>query len=182
MRTSSFITILVAAIFGSLAQLSAADKIDGFNKLAAGETLQMRFTSRGCFHFYTYDVTFTRKGKPTASVVAVRLEWVGPDITYRDAEWQELGALTLSESDLSGLETLLAFYRSNTNSGCTTKDTIKISQIRDGKVIATEQFTDASGSAHEVKGVLTIPSLARRLPERKEKKSERDPHALYWSP
>jgi hypothetical protein len=31
------------------------------------------------------------------------------------------------------------------------------------------------------KGVLTIPSLARRVPERKEKKSERGVHALFWS-
>jgi hypothetical protein len=170
MRTLRFITPLVSAILCSLVHVSATDKIDGFTKLAAGDTLQMRFTSGGCFHFYTYDVTFTRKAKPTASVAAVRQEWVGAGTGYRDAERQELGELRLSKSDLSGLDALLAFYRSNTNRGCTTEDSIKISQIRDGKVIATEEFTDASCRAHDVKGVLTIPSLARRLPERKVKK------------
>jgi len=170
MRTSVFFAMLVSAVLCSLAQLSAGEKIDGFTNLAAGDTLLIRFTSGGCFHFYTYEVTFTGKVRPTAAVVGVRLEWVAAGTGYRDSERQELGELHLSESDVSGLEALLAFYRSNTNRSCSTEDSIKISQIRDGKVMATEEFTDASCRAYNVKGVLTIPSLARRLPQPKGKK------------
>lgn len=165
MRMTHLITMLASGILCSLAQSPVANTVDGFSKLAFGDTLQMRFTSKGCFHSYTYDVTFTRKVKPTASVTAVTLEWVGPGATYRDGKRRELGTLSLTESDLAGLDALLAFYRSNTNRNCTTKDSIKITWVRDGKVIATEEFTDPSCDADDLKGVLTIPSLAQRLPK-----------------
>jgi hypothetical protein len=173
MHRSRFIPILVSAILSSLAGASAADKIDGFAKLTSGDTLHTRFTSGGCFHFYTYDLTFTRTPKPTVSVVAVRLELDGPDPRggYRDAERRELGKVPLSESDLAGLDALLAFYRTNSAGGCTTYDGIKISQIHNGKVIATEQFIDASCKvcAGKVKGVLSIDSFVQRLPKRKDR-------------
>ena len=127
----------------------------------------MRFTSGGCFHFYTYDLTFTRTN---VSVATVNLEWIGPGENYRDGERRALGQLELSDADIVGLDTLLAFYRTNTAGGCTTKVEIKISQIRDGKVMATEKFVDSSCRAAAVKDVLTIQSLTRRLPNKKETK------------
>jgi len=169
MRTLRFFSILVSGILLSLAHALAVDKIDGFAKLTSTDTLQMRFTSGGCFHFYTCELTFTRTPKPTVSVVAVRLESPDPRGRYRDAERRDLGKLPLSEKDLAGLDTLLGFYRTNNSGGCTTVDSIKISQIRDGKVMATENFTDASCRASGGKGVLSIESLVRRLPEKKEK-------------
>lgn len=167
MNTPRFLAVLVLAVLCSLAVAFAAGKIDGFAGFAMGDKLQMRFTSGGCFHFYTYDLTFTRIPKPSVSVAAVRLELDGPGprASYRDAERRELGNLPLSDSDLAGLDTLLAFYRSNSVGGCTTYDGIKISQIHDGKVIATENFVDASCKLCDgmVKGAVSVDSLVQRL-------------------
>jgi hypothetical protein len=152
MNTSPFIPLLFSAFLSSLVHSSPPERIDGFAKLTLGDTLQVRFTSGGCFHFYTYDLTFTR----TNASVAV--------------ERRDFGKLELTDVDLAGLDTLLTFYRTNTFGGCTTEDEITISQIRDGKVIATEQLKDASCRASKVKDVLTIKSVARRLSQKKEKK------------
>jgi hypothetical protein len=152
MHTTRFFPLLFAAFLTSLVHCSAADRIDGFAKLASADTLQVRFTSGGCFHFYTYILTFTR----TNTLVAV--------------ERPDRGKLELADMDLAGLDTLLTFYRTNTAGGCTTQDKITISQVRDGTVIATEQLKDDSCRAYGVKGVLTIKSLARRFPEKKDKK------------
>jgi hypothetical protein len=164
-------TIAVLAILSLLAAASAAEKLDGFVKLTSADTLQMRYTSGGCFHFYTYELTFARTPNPNVSVVAVRLELDGPDpgARYRDAERRELGQLPLSKSDLAELDTLLGFYRTNRIGGCTTCDQIRISRIHDGKVIATEHFVDASCAVCDgrVKGALSIDSLVQRLPKRK---------------
>ncbi|MEI2725941.1 MAG: hypothetical protein V9H26_21225 [Verrucomicrobiota bacterium] len=151
MRTSRFIPILFAAFLSSLVHSSAADGIDGFTKLTSGDTLQVRFTSEGCFHFYTDVLTFTS----TNGSVAVVMGNLGKELTVKE---------------LAGLDILLAFYRTNTFDRCTTRNEITISQIRGGKVIATEQFKDASCRARKVKDVLTIEALSLSLPPKKDKK------------
>src|SRR5262245_30419635 len=93
MRTSRFISLALLAGLYPLAEASASDKIDGLARLSSGDTLQIRFTSSGCFHFFTYDLTFSRAPKPTVSVAAVRLELDSPEprARYHDAERRELG-------------------------------------------------------------------------------------------
>jgi len=154
----------------SQAQPISAYKIDTFSKLPPGDILQIRYTSGGCFHFFTYDLAFTRTNGPAVSVEAIRLELDGPDpgAKYRDAERRELGRLSLSNEELAGLDLLLRFYRTNTVSGCTTYDGIQISQVHDGKVIATEKFVDSSCATRYVNGLVSIQSITQRLPRRKE--------------
>ena len=60
-----------------------------------------------------------------------------------------MGDLVLSKEEVEGLDRLFAFYRSGPRSGCTTVDTISISQHRKGRLIAKEQFTDGSCSRLE---------------------------------
>ena len=170
MCRSLLATILVLATSFSVSHSCAGERIDGFTKLPASDILQMRYTSTGCFHFFTYDLTFTRSNNPAVSIAAIRLELDGPDpkARYRDAERRELGKIMLSGGDLAGLEVLLNFYRTNTVTGCTTRDGIGISQVRDGKVIATEKFTDGSCGTRYVNGLLSIQEIIQRLPRRKE--------------
>jgi hypothetical protein len=87
-----------------------------------------------------------------------------------DTEGREIGRLELSEADIAGLDALLAIYRTNIANGCTTTDKIMISQVRNGKVIASEQFTDSSCQASAIKDVVTIESLMQRLTDKKAKK------------
>ena len=152
MHTSRFIPLLFAGLLSSLVHSSAAVRIDGFAKLAPGDTLNVRFTSGGCFHLYTYVLTFTRTN---GSATVERLKQ---------------GKLELTDSDLARLDTLVTFYRTNTLGNCTTHDKITISQTRNGKVIATEDFKDDSCRVQQVKDVLTIRSRARRFPQAKDEK------------
>jgi hypothetical protein len=94
-------------------------------------------------------------------VATIGMEQVGPLDGSVEAR-RELGSVSLSQADLDGLDALLKFYRTNSLTGCTTKDKISISHVRAGKVIATEDFVDASCRSRRVKGVLTIPALLAR--------------------
>ena len=62
------IPILVSAMLCLPTKASAADQVDGFSNLPSGDTLQMRFTSEGCFHAYAYDLTFTRTPRSNVTV------------------------------------------------------------------------------------------------------------------
>lgn len=165
-------SILILMILSMPVKSSAGDQIGGFVGLASGDRLEVRFTSEGCFHFYACDLTFTRTGHAAVSIAAVQPRWEGAGKTYRYSERSELSRLSLSETDLKGLDALLSFYRTNTISGCTTRNSIKISQIHDGTAIATEKFTDASCSVEDgsVKGVLSIDALIRRVLKEKDRK------------
>ena len=140
-----------------------AGKVETFSQLRAGESLRIRFTSGGCFHFYTYDLTFEVTDGARVSVTSVELDWSQADRAYHDGTKANLGELSLSSADLAGLDALLAFYRTTSGGGCTKKDKIEICQLRDGHVIAREEFADGSCAASKVSGVLTIPALAHRL-------------------
>ena len=146
---------------------SAADKMDTFSKLPATDILQVRFVSRGCFHFSTHELTFRRGATSTVAVVSVLQEWSDATKQLSDVKREELGHVTLTDSDLKGLDELLRFYRSSPWGGCTTTDTITISQVRDGKTIATEQFTDSSCSTYQMKDVTTLAEVVRRLEKKK---------------
>jgi len=115
----------------------------------------------------THEFTFHRGATSTVAVVSVRQERTGAKKQSPDVKREALGHLPLTDSDLKGLDELLRFYRSSPRGGCTTTDTITISQVRDGKTIATEQFTDGSCSTYQMKGVTTLPELVHRL-EKKE--------------
>jgi hypothetical protein len=157
MKAASLLPIAIAAIcFTAASACFAADKIEGFSKLPSGDLLQLHFSSQGCFNHYSCDLTLSHTD---GSLAAVRM----------DTEGREIGRLELSEADIAGLDALLAFYRTNIANGCTTTDKIRISQVRDGKVIASEQFTDSSCQASAIKDVVTIESLMQRLTDKKAK-------------
>jgi hypothetical protein len=162
---------LFACFLFAVSTSSAADRIDGFTHLLPGDTLQMRFTSEGCFHFYTDELTFTRTNQAAVSITAIRLELDPKTNKVREAEHRELGKLNLSTTDLARLDAWLAYYRTNQAGRCTTVDNIRISQIHDGKTVATERFADASCESGSLKGVLTIEALLYRLPKIKDEES-----------
>jgi hypothetical protein len=164
MHLPRLIFILILTIVATPAKSSGS----GFARLLPGDMLQVRFASEGCFHACSYELKFTRTNRPTVTITSV--EW---DTTANaDRDGARLGTLPLSGRDLAGLDALMAFYRTNTITGCTTKNSIKVSQIHDGKALATEKLTDASCNIEDgrVKGVLSIESLIQRVVKEKDKK------------
>jgi len=161
-RTLRVVALALALVWMNVAA-SAAEKLTPFAKLPATDELQVRFASSGCFHSTTHEFTFRRGATSTVAVASVKAEW--SDAKHKDRE--ELGQVALSDSDLKGLDELLRFYRSNPRGGCTTIDRITISRVRNGKTLATEEFTDGSCSTYQLKGVTTLSEIVRRLEKRK---------------
>lgn len=166
MRTLYFIPMFLIAAACCL-YVHAAEKVATFSSLPATDTLEVRFTSSGCFHFYTFDFLFHRGAASSVTVVSVTQQWSVKKKKYIDKSREKLGNVQLTDADLKGLDELLNFYRSQPGGGCTTVDHITVSQLRDGKAVATEQFVDGSCATHRTNSFTTLPEIAQRL-ERKE--------------
>ncbi len=163
MRTRHFVSfILITA--GHCLCAHATDTIATFSSLPTSDSLEIRFTSRGCFHFYTYDFVFRHA---SVSVASVTQQWSKKKQQYIETSREMLGQVQLTDADIKRLDELLRFYRSQRDNGCTTVDTITFSQLRDGKTIATEQFVDGSCSIDTTNSFATLPEIARRLEKKK---------------
>ena len=122
--------------------------------LAPGDELRISYESHGCFHAFRYSLT-------------IRRDRTGPEVQMDSAEailvpGRRL-ALTqshLDRTDLVRLDKLLMFYRSNTNKGCTTVDTIEVTSV-EGGVMRQESYVDGSCATFEDKTVLPIWQLVR---------------------
>lgn len=135
-----------------LLQVHSAEKPVQVGTLEPGESLKLLFTSGGCFHYFTVTLTLRRSDGPQVCCT----------VEGRTPSQEEL---ELSAEDVTGLDALLEFYRSKPGGRCTTKDTLTVSRIRDGRAVAAEEFTDRSCALDEMKGVLSIHSLLGRFPE-----------------
>jgi hypothetical protein len=147
--------------------LFAADKVGVFSDLQAGEEMKVDFNSTGCFHQQTYKLSFRRQSEVVVS--ATTFEFVRSEDSSVITATNEtaLGQVTLSGTDLTGLDKLLRFYRSGRSGGCTTSDRIIVCRLRDGKIVATEHFKDDSCATYEMKELLTMPSLISRIQKSK---------------
>lgn len=162
MHTMRITQIITVAVVCCLSRAVAADKVSNFSSLAKGDELEMTFTTSGCFHFETYELEFRRSSDLTVSIFQSERVWSAARKAFISTNRVSLGDLTLTETDVEGLDRLLQFYRSSPRNGCTTVDTISISQRHDGKVVATEEFTDGSCS-YARKDLTRITALVARL-------------------
>jgi hypothetical protein len=156
--------------------------IETFSKIPKTDTLQVLFSSRGCMGGSAYEFNF-RYGSTTT--VAVASGWrnysdenksVWAKLTdipnlfspkkWKNQQDRNLGQVTLTESDLNGLDKLLRFYRSNRSDDCTSTDTIEFSQIHNGKTIAIEKIIDESCGSYGLKNVMTFNEIAGRLKDK----------------
>jgi hypothetical protein len=127
-----------------LSRTEAADKVASFSELSKGDELHMTFTTSGCFHYASYELTFRRSAEITVSIVQFERKWSPKLKAYTSTNRITLGELSLTRGDVEGLDRLLHYYRSSPGDGCTTVDKVSISQRHDEKVVASEQFVDGS--------------------------------------
>ena len=150
------IPVLVALMFAGCASTRWPKQHgDLFSELSTGERVHILFSSKGCFHEYTYDFDFERGATTTVR------------ITSPEGSPGHPRTLTLSPRDISGLDRLVRFYRTHSGGGCTTVDDIIIEHFRGGSgssmpATATEHYRDASRGTHDLPGVTTLSSLAGR--------------------
>lgn len=143
-----------------------AEKVAKFASLGKSEELVLTFTTTGCFHFASYQLTVRRDAK-AADLIGVKIvqtkQMNAPGGGPESKEPVELGELKLTKADLEGLDNLIDFYRSGPKNTCTTVDEITISYRHEGKEVATEKFKDGSCSTHDKKELTRIADLIARL-------------------
>lgn len=149
--------LIFALLFSSTAAL--AETPITFATLPAGDSVQVTFTSSGCFHHKTYEFTFHKDATLTATVTQTE-HGRGPSQVGQPVA---LGTASLSDSEIAGLDRLFAFYRSKHPGGCTTVDTITAVQKSGDTVKASESFVDGSCATYDAKDLTSLPSIAARL-------------------
>jgi hypothetical protein len=135
--------VVIAALF--IVASSNAARAGGaqLSQLQPGERLHVSYHSRGCFHDRKYKIDFERAGSVTARSAG--------------------RTFTLSPREVSGLDKLFQFYRSQPPGGCTTQDDISIIQSRDGRKISSEHYVDGSCATYEMKDITHFYDIAKKL-------------------
>jgi hypothetical protein len=147
---------------GAIVRRISRDKAGTFSSLPKDDELQLTFTTHGCFHYGRYELTFHRSIDTTVSIVHIEVEWSPKLEQFTPIDRVPLGELTLTKTDVSGLDHLIEFYRSGPGKGCTTVDEISVVQRHEGEVTSRERFTDGSCS-YDKKDLTRITELVARL-------------------
>lgn len=129
-----------------------------FAKLKAGETIQVRYSSNGCFHSLTQEFVF--RGGSTVKVTEIQRTW-SPEKKAFTEKAVELGTTRLSPKNLSQLDDTLGFYRKPPSGGCTTVDHVELKLQRKDGTVQAESYTDASCSIGRKWSLLTFPDIAK---------------------
>lgn len=141
---------------------SAAEPIS-FGKLAKGESILVRLSSRGCFdNESSYEFEF---GQSTATRVKITRLDKKPHGASEEKR-TVLGTFALPDGDVPGLDLLLNYYRGgNGDTFCTSTDTIVVTLKAGDGVKASETFTDNTADSRTMKKLTTFWSLLQRVPE-----------------
>ena len=134
-----------------LSSIALARTPISFQQFPAGDSIHVTFTSSGCFHHQTYEFDFQRAGTVTAKVSRVEGRRI------------PIGTVTLSETEIAGLDRLLKFYRSWHIGGCTTVDSIILTQTSCNTVKATESYTDRTCATYNMKNLTLFYSIVAKL-------------------
>jgi hypothetical protein len=122
----------------------------GFSALAPGDSTQLTFRSDGCFHHFYVAVTIVRD--------ATGADVVGDSLEANLAPgWRIQRPARLSDEELAQLDSLVAYYRAVTTTGCTTVDRISFTTVR-GETVTRESFVDGSCGSYDT-GILSLPRL-----------------------
>jgi hypothetical protein len=143
--------------------LALAGKGVSFREFPAGDTVTVTYQSNGCFSNLAYEFDFQRAAMVTAEIF--RLEPQRDPVRNIDLEPKRvsLGTVVVTDAELAGLDRLLGFYRGKPGGGCTTVDTIVVTQKTGKELKASEAFVDASCLAGDTKDVTLFYSLVAKL-------------------
>ena len=123
-----------------------------FAALSPGEEVAIEYRSDGCFHHYQVRVTIQRD----SGGAVVRLDSASPTPALG---WHFDPPGRLTARQLAKLDDLLAFYRTNTDTGCTTVDHIALTETNGQGGVRREAYVDGSCDTDERAEVLTIGEL-----------------------
>lgn len=120
-----------------------------------------------CYATVAGEFTFRQASELTVSVVQLPRDTNRTGVVTTQVNRVDLGSLTLTKSDVAGLDRLMNFYRSKHDSFCTTVDRLSFTQQRGGQTVATEQITDGSCQTYNMKRLTKFSDLIGRLSSQK---------------
>jgi len=109
MCTPASISLFLVLLAACTPTANAEEKVATFSALPKGDELRVTFTTSGCFHFVAYELTFRRSTATTVSVTQIMYEGSREREAITATNRINLGELSLSKSDLEGLDKLLRF-------------------------------------------------------------------------
>lgn len=130
------------------------------SQLKEGESLEIHYESRGCFHNSITDVVIS---EGVVRFLDIHMEWDEGKKEHVEVARNLVGRMVLAEADAAGLDALLMYYAGEPGGGCTTVDEITVKLMMDGEVKREAGYTDGSCSAGDVGGAITIGALRQKL-------------------
>ena len=143
--------------------LFAGDRVAPFSDLPEGDRIVVRYSSTGCFHFFTFEFSYSPVGNGSFDVHELQMEWSKAKQAHVERSRRYLGRVSLEKNEASKLDALIAYYREPQEFICSTVDEIHLSQIRRGRVVAEESFSDSSCAQMMQRDLLTFGAMAFTL-------------------
>ncbi len=132
-------------------------------KLPADDSLTIAFKTKAPTGTTGYEFAFSNRGNVTVTAVSVEFlpEEKGKPLEEKSRLF--LGVYKLTKKEVSGLEALLAYYRTMPKGDCKTVDEITLSQTSGDQNAGSESYTDATCATAEMKDVTTFPQLLEKI-------------------
>ncbi len=156
-------TLACLLLLFSAVACSADNRVTAFSDLPKGDTIAVRYSSLGCFHSFTYELLYSPQGDGSFEVHEVQSMRSTPTQRQPKETRTFRGRITLGPGEAKKLDSMIAFYRTNSNGGCTTTDSVRLRQIRRGRTLAEESFVDASCATFSQPDLLTFSHLIAAL-------------------
>jgi len=135
----------------------------GFATMEDGDRVEITHASKGCFHDRTlyYEIRRT-DGSSIFTQYAITWEKTSPP---KIAEKRVVGEIKLTQSDISGLDALLVFFRGKKSGFSTTQDSLLVEYYEGSKRVGTEKLHDESGGhgLEKRKDIIQFSQLVVRI-------------------
>ncbi|WP_395744540.1 hypothetical protein [Prosthecobacter sp.] len=156
-------TLLILCFLTVASAISAfAGELD-FSSMENGDRVEITLHSTGCFHNITlwYEI---KKSEDTCFFTQYAITW-DHSVPAKMVEKKAIGKLNLTQSDITGLDELLRYYRGKKSIGSTTYDLLRVEYYEGGRLIKVEHLDDASGGAalREKPDALSFDTLTARF-------------------
>ena len=162
----AILLLLIITLSGCASVHHPKRKGNLFAELLSGDRVHIRFQSGGCFHHYVYDFEFERSSATTVRIASLSSSWNTTKKAVQYHSPKQLGTLTLTPSDIAGLDRLMRYYHTHPTGACTTIDDIAIEhfdRFGGSTAIASEHYIDDSCGLWSLPRVTTLTSLVERL-------------------
>jgi hypothetical protein len=124
-----------------------------FAALRAGDRLEVRYASRGCFHEWEHLLAFTGEDSGDAALETRTLS------SNLMPGWRFVSPTRLSAAELARLDQSIAGYRTPASTRCFTTEQVTLTLFRGARAMAHERYEDPSCSARDVPDALALRDL-----------------------